>query len=237
MTWRDGVRHPIAWILLVASLVIASAILIVPSLARWSDRATLTLAIGLLSFLATAAVVAWPRGRSSTPAMRHAWAVRRAVAERLNARRAVDRDAPSTFGRALAEALDQLDRRLLPTLEEVVLRHERLGAHLARYQRGELPEPESAAMTRLRGLYERQADAIAEFLRQAANADAALLALEQESHDTAAIEAARRWAGFLVSMHDTLIDVLGDDRSRWERRLNANSEPSEGSREGQKSRV
>jgi hypothetical protein len=219
VNWQIGVRHPVGIALLSASIMVAVALTTLPPLAARANRAPLVLAAGLVAFAITATVVALPPRTPITRAMRQGRAVRRAVAARLAARQAVESGPASTHTRVLTQALDELDRKLLPALAEVTRRHVTLGTHLAGYERGEIPLPGETALIRLKSLHQRQSAAIESFVREAANADAALLAFEQETDDAAAVDTSRRWSRHLESMHDALTDVLQSDEEQFMQRL------------------
>jgi hypothetical protein len=64
---------------------------------------------------------------------------------------------------------------------------------------------------RLRAIEWRQRAAIYESVRQASNAEAALLALLEERHDGDVVERARGWTDELLLLHDTLVNALSGD--------------------------
>src|SRR5205823_3456155 len=63
-------------------------------------------------------------------------------------------------------------------------------------------------LERLHAIYSRQRAAIDECIQQAANADATLVALLQEGDDASIARRARTWAGDLVTLYDSLAEVL-----------------------------
>jgi hypothetical protein len=109
----------------------------------------------------------------------------------------------------LGDTVRQLDEQILPTLERLLVRHSAVVDSLSGYGKGALPLPDADVLDRVRALQARQQTAITECVRQAANAEAALLALMSESGDGAAlVEQARHSTSRLLEMHDVLIEVL-----------------------------
>jgi hypothetical protein len=203
--------------LLTASCALAALMALLPGLGV-AGLAYWMLGLGLAGYVGTVLVVAWPTAGPSAPALRQVRAVRRAIAERLETRRAVD--AP--FASILADALTHVDDQLMPALERATLRQQALERQIRRYARGELPLPEAEALARLRRLHMRQQAAIEACVRAAANADAALVAMTEGDDDPGAGLEARRWADRLGSAYDALVEVYGsDDEASEPRRLNA----------------
>ena len=86
--------------------------------------------------------------------------------------------------RNLAETVSQLDGQIVPTLQRLVARHETVVGDLAKYDDSELRAPDAEVLERVRAVEERQRAAIAARWRQSANAEAALLAISNESGDS-----------------------------------------------------
>jgi hypothetical protein len=77
----------------------------------------------------------------------------------------------------ISETVAQLDERVLPTLQQLIERHDAVDASLARYATGELPMPDRAVLDRLRAVEARQRAAITVCVRESVNAEGALLAI------------------------------------------------------------
>jgi hypothetical protein len=116
-----------------------------------------------------------------------------------------------------------MDHQLIPALRKLLERQQAIRKDLERYEKGELPVPDAAVLERLRAIHARQRFAIEECLRQAANADATLVALLQEDDDTSAAARARAWADDLLTLYDSLADVLrgGNEFDQYKERAGA----------------
>jgi hypothetical protein len=210
---RAALLHPEALTILGVSLVLAIALTLLPALRPWSDRAVWVLLLGVAAYVAVVAVAYWSRPMSTAPEIRKLRTIRQGIATLLAERQAAPRARQdAVLIGVLADAIEHLDEHLGPALEELVERQARLRQHLARYERGELPAPESGVLKRLRTIFARQQAAIDGCVQQAANAYATLVALLQESDAANVAARARTWADGLLTLHDTLIEVLrGDD--------------------------
>lgn len=211
-----ALRNPTGLAMLALSVLLALALATQPALERWAPRSPLVLALGLLAYLATAAIYAWPRGEA--PELREVKRIRDSLAARLSQRRAAEaRDGRADVTRALEDAVKRFDDELIPALTQIVERHRVLGEYLARFQRRGAPRPEPDVLDRLTTIYRRQADAITAAVQQAINADAMLLALINESTDEATVATeAKNLSNDLVALHDSLRAVLSGDEE-WER--------------------
>lgn len=208
-------RNLTGLVLLVLSILLALALALDPALERWAARAPYVLALGLLAYLATVVVYAWPRGEA--PELREVKRVRDTLAARLAGRRAAEaRDGRADVTRALEDAVKRFDEEIIPALTQIVERHRILGEYLARYQRRGAPRPEPGVLDRLTAIYRRQQEAISAAVQQAINADAMLLALMNESTaETTVATESRNLSNDLVALHDSLRAVLSGDEE-WE---------------------
>jgi hypothetical protein len=185
-----------------------------PSFDVWSERAGWMIALGLLAYGGIIAVVLATKPSPSSPELRKLHAVRQAMASRLRERQVSERGLRrSELTEVLSEAIANLDDQVAPALRQLVDRQTALSRHLARYGSFQLPHPEPAVLQRLHAIHSRQQTAIDECIQQAANADAALMALLQEGDETKVAARARSWADDLLTLHDSLAEVLrgGDD--------------------------
>jgi hypothetical protein len=206
---RAALLHPVALTLLGASLMLAAALHWLPTLRPWSDRAAWVALLGVAAYLAVVAVAHWSRSTPMPAEIRHLRRIRQSIAALLADRQdgPKDRQDPVLIG-TLKDAIRHLDEQVIPALEQLIGRQEKLRAHLARYDRGELHAPEPGVLERLRAIYARQQAAIHECVQQAANAHATLVALLQEGDDTSIGERARTWADGLLTLYDSLAEVL-----------------------------
>jgi DNA-binding CsgD family transcriptional regulator len=212
---RAGLRHPFGLALLLAGVMLAAAMTLAPPLAPWSTRAAWVLGLGILAYLAVAAVVAWPERRRSAPELVTLSRIRESIAIRLAERQVAERGvAPTELTRLLTTSLRQLDEHLMPAFGQLVARHASLNEHLARYRTGDLPPPDGAVLDRLLDIHARQRDTIASCVRRSSSVDAALLALVQESDVAPVSVSAERWVGELLAICDSISEALqsGVDR-------------------------
>jgi hypothetical protein len=207
-----GLLHPAAVAFLVAGVLLAVALVTVPALAGLASRAGLVVLVGALAYITAAAVVAWPDRRQDHPALRDLRAIRRTMAARVEAfTNESSNNAPSPLAPVLTNAMHRLDRDILPTCESIVRQHSELGEQFAAYKTRRLPSPDNATLLRLQEIYRRQEKALVACVQQAANADAALLALTQESDDERVVRDTDQWARGLVNTLDALAAMLHAD--------------------------
>ena len=213
---RAALLHRVALALLGVSLLLSIAMLVVPALRPWSGQAVLVLILGVAAYLLIVAIAYWSRPRTSSPELRRLRKIRHGIAALLHDLQATRgaRQDPVLIG-TLTDAIDHLDEQLIPALQELIERRFSLERQLGRYERGELPAPDPGVLARLREIHERQQTAIAECVRQAANAHATLVALLQAGDESVAGRA-RAWAADLTTLYDSLAEVLHgtDDPSR-----------------------
>ena len=206
MSIRRAILNPVGLVLLVASALLGGTATI-SALATWSDRLFWVAPWGLLAYAVTVAVVAWPR--TIDPSIRMVRRIRAGLAVRLREQAAADRiGAPSPIAAMLTEALTRLDDEILPALERIVERNSALDEQLRRYASGSLAAPKSDVLERLEEIRSRQREAIATCVSQVASADAALLALAQESNEPEVIGEAEKWVRNLLAAHGALIELL-----------------------------
>jgi hypothetical protein len=215
--------HRLALALAAAGVAVSAALAALPALADRADRAPLVLGWSLACAALSAAVVAWPRREA--PAVRDARRLRAQLAARLAAREEAGQTRDdSPLSGLLADALQRLDSEILPSLEGIAARHADLSAHLAAYQRGALSSPDPSYLERLRAIHGRQAEALTGAVRQAANADAASLAMVHEGDDEAVVARGRALVHDLDSFGATLRDVAArTDAEDWNDRLASRS--------------
>ena len=202
--------HPVALVLLGASAILAAGTALVPLLAPWAARAGWVLAWGVV--VAAAWLLLEPRPAPPARELLEVRAIRDALASRLRLAAVTHPDAV-VFTTALAQAVARLDDEVLPALAELLERHAALGAWLARYERGKAPAPDADALERLRRLSRLQRRAIDETVRQAATAEALLVAIVHESADPNRLaEETVRWSDGLRTLHQSLAEVLHQGR-------------------------
>ena len=196
--------------ILAASAAIALACATLPQLAVWADTPGWIVLAGLLAYAGT--VLAWTLQGTDreavleSPELRAVRGIRDRLAD-LDQRPGLV-EGTTTFARSLADTVSHLDRQLIPALELLVVRHAVLEERLVTFDRARWkPGPE--VLARLYDLERRQRNAIADCVRQAADAEAALLVIAQEGGDEehAAVEVAQ-WTRRLLNLHDALLDVL-----------------------------
>jgi hypothetical protein len=214
MAMREAMSHPLALVFLTGSLTIAGAMVLLPALDRWSDRAVWMALLGIISYAGIIFVLRKAPPGVSAPELKKLVAIRRAIASRLEELRRGGSGQRTDLTEALEDAIRQLDEQVVPSLTELVTRQQRLVTHLARYEKGELPAPDPEVLARLERIRSRQREAIDECVRQASNADATLVALLQENDDIRLAASVRAWAGDLLALHDALTEVLeGGDQA------------------------
>jgi hypothetical protein len=205
---RPALTHPAALGLLACSVLLFVATLLVPALRPWADRAVWILVWGAVAYAAAAFILSRsvPKAPSVTsPELRQLRAIRQAISTLIGESAAVER---SQLGGVLAEAVDRIDYDIEPALQELVQRHRMLSRDLGRYERKELPLPDPGVMDRLWAIHARQRAAIDECIQQAANAQAALVALLREGDSHVMAARAREWVDDLLTLHDSLDEVL-----------------------------
>jgi hypothetical protein len=205
--------HPIPIVFLLAGVLFAAALLIIPALSSFASRAGPVALVGVIAYAAAAMIVALPGRRLDHPALRDLRAIRRTMATRLalltNERSDIE---ASSLATVLSDAVRRLDRDILPACETIVSHQLALSEQLGAYRTGRLPTPDNPTLLRLQEIYRRQEKTLAACVRQAANADAALLALTQEADDDQVVRDADQWARGLVDTLDALAGMLhGDD--------------------------
>jgi hypothetical protein len=211
--WTRALLHPVPLAFLLAGGLIAVALVAIPALSGFASRAVPVAFIGAIAYVAAVAILASPGRRPDHPALRDLRAIRQAIASRL----ASLTNGPSVGAAAalvptLGDAVSRMDRDILPACETIVSHHLALGEQLAAYRSGKLPTPDGPTLARLQGIYQRQEKTLAACVRQAANADAALLALTQETDDDQVVRNADQWSRGLVNTLDALAGMLhGED--------------------------
>lgn len=146
------------------------------------------------------------RPRWPSPELNALYAVRAAVAARRDEARKQRR--PADLVNVLDETVARFDSQLLPALHQVVARERELSRHLASYHRGDLPMPDPAVLDRLQRIEQRLRATMRECLQEAANADAALVALLQDGPTGRTVERVRSWSSELLGIHDALSALL-----------------------------
>jgi hypothetical protein len=203
-----ALRHPSALSILIVSLALAAAVNAIPALRYWSPGAMWIILWGVVAYLAAVAVLHWSRSHDQAIEVSQLRAIRSSMARHLrDSEEAAGRVRPSELNVILRDRLQQLDE-LIPALRQLAERQRALNAKLAAYESGRLPPPEPVVMRRLEGIRDRQNRAIGECVRQAANADATLMALLQEGDDERLGAKAKSWAEDFLSLHETLTEVL-----------------------------
>ncbi len=211
MTTRAALLHPLGVTLFVGSLLAIAALKLLPGLERWAAQAPWVLVLGFIAYVASViAVRILPpevRRDLSAPELRKLDSIRRAMETKLKQREAADGGSSELTGVVL-EAIVHLDVQVTPALQQLLARQKNLSELLAKYDRGELPLPEPAVLERLRRISSRQRTAIEECVQQASNAAGTLEALLQESDDEVIASEARAWADDLLTLYDSVGDVL-----------------------------
>jgi len=209
--WRASFGHPAAIALLVCSLVAWAALVWLPLLRPWSDRAAIVLLWGLVGYAAIVLVLRRsrpePAAVATAPEVRQLRAIRQSMGRLLHDREVVEVQT-SQLTRVLAEAVETLDEQIEPTLRELIQREQMLRGHLMQWERGDLPPPAPDVLDRLRTIHARQRAAIDTCVQQAANAQATFVALLQEGDDSSVATRAWEWADHLLTVYDTLAGVL-----------------------------
>ncbi len=211
-------RHPLGLALLATSTVLAIAavavpqVFAIPQIAHLSGRAAWLLVVGILAYLATAAVVLRAPIRSHSSDLRAMRRIRWAMAAQLDR---LQTGGSSGTGRVLipivTEALSDLDEQILPKLNQVVGQHETLRRQLRQYETGVLPSPAPPILERLRASIARKQEVTALCVQQAANAEAVLGLLTQEADEGAIRKDAQLWAQDLRDLHDGLTEAIRSD--------------------------
>jgi hypothetical protein len=207
---RTSLKHPFGMTVIVVSVVLSALLLTVPGLERWSPRASWVLMLGLATYVAIVFATAHTQPSVSAPELRTMHSVRKAFAARHAELSASSAGGQAELTSVLDAAVRQLDEVVVPALSKVIVRNQRLARHLRRYEEGDLPAPDPEVLARLERIQTRQREVIAECVRQASNADAALVALLQEHDDRTMAASAAAWAADLLGLHDALSEVLSD---------------------------
>jgi hypothetical protein len=210
---RAALGNACGLVLLGLSLLLAAASVALPGRAAWSDRAAWLVACGLLAYGISVGLVAWTSPRRRTPPeadeVREVRRVRDRLVDLLRSEERRGHATPPALVRTLAETIAQCDEHLLPTLRHLVTRHDALAATLAQYAHGELPAPDTDVQERLRAVEVRQRAAIAACVRQAVNAEAALLAILHEDLDSDTLAGeVHAWTTRLLDLHEALQELL-----------------------------
>jgi hypothetical protein len=206
---RAALLHWAALALLGASLLLGIAMLLWLPLRPWSGQAVWVLILGIAAYLAVVAIVYWTHPTPSSPELRKVQRIRHGIAALLveqQTSRHARRDA--VLINTLSDAIKRLDEQVLPALQQLVERRSRLNRELARYERGDLHAPAPDVLDRLRRLHSRLQAAIDVCVQQAANAYATLVGLLQEGDDARMADRAREWADDLLTLYDSLDEVL-----------------------------
>ena len=212
---RAALRHPFGITLLIASLLLAIAVRLIPVLERWSAQAPWVLLLGITAYVASVVALqrSVPESRLdlSMPEMRELNSIRSVMQSELANRKGAEVGGSSELSRMLSEAIIHLDVEVAPALRQVVQRQTDLISHLARYDSGELPLPEPIVIERLQAIRARQRAAIDECVQQASNAAGTLMALLQEGDDASVAARSRTWANDLSAIYETIAEVLRGD--------------------------
>ncbi len=198
-------------VILAASAALALACALVPQLATWSDMPPWLLLAGLVAYAGTVAVCSL-RGASQEAVLESAEL--RAVRGIRNRLAALDLKedlvgGTPTFARNLADTVSQLSERLIPALELLIQRHAVLVERLTIFEKQAELRPGEEVLSRLYAIEGRQRRAIADCVRQAADAEAALLAIAQEGGDEEHTAAeAEAWTTRLLTLHRQLVEVM-----------------------------
>jgi len=210
--------HPVGLGLLGLSLVLALAVAVLPPLYPWSGRSGWLVVLGLLAYVGTIlASRLFPAHEA--PSRAEVRTLLR-IKERINARLRRLRESDARTRRpelesALEDAVRQIDGLILPALQDILEREGDMARHLHDYDAGLIPLPERPLLDRLNEIHQRQRSAIDACVQQAANAEATLEAILQESNDARVSQRARAWVGDLLILHDALRDVIQED-GEWD---------------------
>jgi hypothetical protein len=209
---NEALRHPFGLTLLVASLILAVSVRLIPALDRWSAQAPWVLVLGIVAYVASVVAIqrSVPESRPdlSTEELRELNLIRKVMQAEHDTRILADGGRSSELTRMLSEAIIHLDKEVTPALQQLLQRQTDLSNHLARYDAGELPLPEPVVLERLRAIRARQRTAIDECVQQASNAAGTLVALLQEGDDASVAARARIWASDLSTIYDMIAEVL-----------------------------
>jgi hypothetical protein len=217
-----GHRHALA--VLGLSLLGAASLATVPALADRAERAPALALLGVAAAAVIAAIERWPTAESA--AVRDVRRLRESIAARLAAREAVGQTpGTSPLSALMADALTRLDQEIVPTLARIAARHDELTRHLRRYDR-DLTAPDAQYLERLRDIHQRQRDALTAAVRQAANADAATLAMAQESDEGAVVARGEDLLRQLNAFGASLAEVAASGEESWDERLARRAEKS-----------
>jgi hypothetical protein len=206
---RAALGNSCGLVLLGLSLVLAAGSVALPATAVWSGRATWLVACGVAAYLISIGVVAWTSAQLDASELREVRRVRDRLAGLLRSERPRGH-AAAALVRTIEETVAQLDKDIVPALEQLTARHDSVAASLAKYANGALPAPDADVLERVRDVEERQRAAITDCVRHVVNADAALLAIVNDNRDSGTVaEDARAWTARLLDLHDALQEMLG----------------------------
>jgi hypothetical protein len=204
-----ALSHRVAFALLGSSLLMAAAMHWIPFLRPWSGQAGWMVGLGLLCYLAIAAIAFWSRPKPAGPEIHELRKIRHQIAALyVRLQQASGRRPNAVLLRILAEAVTRLDDQLIPALRELVEKRDTLRRDLRRFERGQIRAPSAEMMQHLRGVLAQYEAGIDECLQHAADAYGTLIRLLQMNNDDDVANRARAWADDLMGLHDAMLEVL-----------------------------
>ncbi|MDA1298367.1 MAG: hypothetical protein O3B04_10305 [Chloroflexi bacterium] len=205
---RAAIQHPFGITVLALSLLLALAMMLVPAMEVWSGWAPWVLAWGVLCYGASVMAVSRTRPTPREPELRQLEAVRRMIRAKLSERKAAEGWSRSAVTRILEDAHENLERRIIPAMGELLALQGDLTRSLKDFEDGSVPLPEKPVLDRLKMLHSRRKATIEECVVQAANAAATLIALLQEREETTVADEAEGWAQELLDTYEAIREAM-----------------------------
>lgn len=200
-----GVFHPAGVGIAFGSAVLAWMIATVPVLGRWSDRASLVLACGLLAYAACAVVVGMLPPIPGS--IRRIWEARQRIARLIRQRvNAVQGDGRDELERLARKARLRIDQEIVPAFLSLVRYNLSLRDQVRELARS-VPPPEPRVLAPVRERYENRVSATEQCVQLAADAEAHLLLLLQGPDEREIAVKLNRWTRDLEQLLELINDV------------------------------
>jgi hypothetical protein len=204
-----SMRHPFGIVVLVTSIGLAAAILFKLALEEWNDwRVWLLFVWGGAFYFASVVAVLRTRPTPAEPEIRQLDSVRRMLNAIIKQRKSSEGWSRSSATRALEDAYEHLDRRIMPAMAELLTLRDHMAESLKSFEDGSLPPPQPHVLARLRRIHARQQATIDECIQQAADAAATLIALLQEREGAAVTDIPDSWVEDIVKTYEAIVETI-----------------------------
>lgn len=209
---NTAITHKFGLVVLALTFAVVLTMLFAPVVPdRLSGWWPLVLVWGLLCYAISVVAVSRTRPTPSEPELQELERVRRMIHTRIKEREASGEARRSVLTRVLIEAHDQIDRRMMPALAELIELQRDLTRSLDDFDQGRLPKPEPDKLAVLRKMHSRRAAVIEECVTQASNGAATLIALLQERDESTVTGNAEMLVRDLEAVHEALRRATTND--------------------------